>query len=273
MGAPGQIATDQFECLTYEVAEHVATLTINRPQRRNALNRRAYAEVEAGFRAASADKDIRCLIITGSDPAFCSGEDVKEMMTGAEKDKSITRLTAVRPAPTPAAVAALECEVPVIAAINGPAVGWGMELTLFADIRIASERAQMGEIFIRRGLVSDVGGLWRLPSLVGPAKASELLFTGDVIDAAEAHRIGLVSKVVPHGELLVEARALATRIAANAPLALRYMKEGLRRTAYGNLDEIGGWVSQTLGTLFQTADHREGVASFLEKRAPRFTGN
>ena len=273
MSPSPQIAVTDFECLTYEVSNHIATLTINRPDRRNALNRRAYAEIEAGFRAASADRDVRCLIITGADPAFCSGEDVKEMMTGKEKDKSIARLTSVRPAPTPAAVAALECEVPVIAAINGAAVGWGMELALFADIRIASERALMGEIFIKRGLVCDVGGMWRLPALVGPAKASELLFTGDVIDATEAHRIGLVSKVTPHEDLMGEARQIAARIAANAPLALRYMKEGLRRTAYGNLDEIGGWVSQTLGTLFQTADHREGVASFIEKRAPVFTGN
>lgn len=270
MSAP--IATNDFVHLLYEVRDHVATITINRPDRRNALNRRAYDEIEWGFRAAASDPEVRCVIVTAVDPAFCSGEDVKEMMTGAQKDVSVSRLTSVRPEPTPAAVAVLECDKPVIAAVNGAAVGWGMELTLFADIRIASEQAKFGEIFIKRGLISDVGGLWRLPAIVGPAKASELLFTGDVIDAGEALRIGLVSEVTPHAELMERARAMALRIAVNPPLALRFMKEGLRRTAYGDLREIGSWVSGTLGRLFQTEDHREGVQSFLEKRAPVFTG-
>jgi enoyl-CoA hydratase/carnithine racemase len=147
-----------------------------------------------------------------------------------------------------------------------------MELALFADIRIASEHAQFGEIFIKRGLVTDVGGMMILPRLVGPAKAAELLFTGDVIPAQEAERIGLVSRVVRHDELMAAALSLAERIAANAPLALRYLKDGLRRASVRDAREFGSWVSGTLGRLFQTEDHREGVASFLEKRAPQFKG-
>ena len=266
------IKPEDFECVRYEVANFVATITINRPERRNALNRRAYDELECAFRAVSADPDVRCVIVTGSDPAFCSGEDVKEMMTGDAHEGSIRRLTQVRPEPTPAAVAALECDRPIIAAVNGAAVGWGMELSLFADIRIASDKARFGEIFIKRGLISDVGGLWRLPAIVGPAEAAELLFTGDVIDAQRAKELRLVTKVVRHEELMTEAQALASRIACNAPLALRYLKEGLRRTSYGDLREIGSWVSATLGTLFQTEDHKEGVQSFLEKRLPVFKG-
>lgn len=261
-----------FIHVLYSVHEHVATVTLNRPERRNALNRRAYDELEWAFRVATADPEVRCVIVTGSDPAFCSGEDVKEMMTGEQHDASVARLTSVRPEPTPAAVAALECDKPVIAAVNGVAVGWGMELTLFADMRVASEQARFGEIFIKRGLIADVGGLWRLPAIVGPSKASELLFAGDIIDAKEALRIGLVGEVVPHDQLTDAARSLAKRIAVNPPLILRYMKEGLRRTAYGDLREIGSWVSAILGQLFQTEDHREGVKSFLEKRPSVFRG-
>jgi enoyl-CoA hydratase/carnithine racemase len=147
-----------------------------------------------------------------------------------------------------------------------------MELALFADIRMASERAQFGEIFIKRGLVTDVGGMMILPRLVGPAKAAELLFTGDVITAQEAERIGLVTSVVPHADLLPAGMGLAERIASNPPLALRYLKEGMRRASVRDAREFGSWVSGTLGRLFQTEDHREGVASFLEKRAPQFKG-
>jgi len=258
--------------LTYDLRDHVAVVTLNRPEVRNALNARAYADLEAVFRHIQNDNDVRAVVVTGTDPAFCSGEDVKQMMTGPSREQSQARLTSVRPRLTPAAAAVIDCDRPIIAAVNGVAVGWGMELSLFADIRIASERAQFGEIFIKRGLVTDAGGMMILPRLVGPQKAAELLFTGDVIDAREAERIGLVSRVVPHGELMEAAFGLAARIAANAPLALRYMKEGLRRASARDVHEFGSWVSGALGRLFQTEDHREGVASFLDKRAPQFKG-
>lgn len=261
------------ESVLYDVAHHVATITLNRPEQRSALNYDAYDRLEAAFRRAVAEPEVRCVIVTGVDPAFCSGDDVREIMAGP---KSVTAATpaapVVRHKPTPAAMAALECDKPVIAAVNGAAVGWGMELALYADIRIASERAKFAELFIKRGLVCDVGGFYRLPSIVGPAKAAELLFTGDVIDAEEALRIGLVREVAPHAELMARAQALAARIAANPPLALRYMKEGLRRAAYGEPRELGAWAIETIRRLMQTEDHREGVASFLEKRAPIFQG-
>jgi len=265
------IETADFTCVLYSVADHIARITLNRPQRRNALNPRAYAEIEWAFRHASADPEVRCVLVTGSDPAFCSGEDVKEMMT-ADRPPESERPKRVTFAPTPAAMAAIECTKPVIAAVNGPAVGWGMELALYADIRIASERAVFAELFIKRGLVCDVGGFWKLPSIVGPAKAAELLFTGAPIDAAEAGRIGLVSYVVPHDDLMARAEKLAGEIAANSPLALGYMKEGLRKVTAGDPSEIGAWAIEIIYRLFETEDHREGVRSFLEKRAPVFTG-
>lgn len=260
-----------FQATKYSVHDHIATITLNRPERRNALNRRAYDELEAAFRAAQADGEVRCVVVTGADPSFCSGEDVGETMAAA-LEAAAKRQAMVRVPPTPAAMAALDCDKPVIAAVNGAAVGWGMELALYADIRLASSAAKFAELFIKRGLICDVGGLTRLPAIVGPAKAAELLFTGDVIDAAEALRIGLVTEVHPPAELLPRAMALAGRIAANPPLALRFMKEGLRRGVHGDAREVGGWAIETIYKLMRTADHREGVAAFLEKREPKFTG-
>jgi enoyl-CoA hydratase/carnithine racemase len=264
------IAPTDFQCVLYAVENGVATVTLNRPERRNALNRRAYDELEAAFRHAAIDDAARCVVVTGSDPAFCSGEDVKEMMTGERPPEPARPPSEYRA--TPAAMAAIDCPKPVIAAVNGSAVGWGMELALYADIRIASERAVFAELFVKRGLICDVGGFWKLPGLVGQAKAAELLFTGDAIDAAEALRIGLVSYVTPHDQLISRTRDLAERIAGNPPLALAALKEGLRRVTYGDPAEVGAWAIANIYRLFGTEDHREGVRSFLEKRAPVFTG-
>ena len=259
-----------FEHTLVTLDDHVATITLNRPHRRNALNYPAYDELEQSLRAAATDPEVRCLIITGADPAFCSGDDVGEIMAGP---KPVSRAPMpVTFTATPAAMAALECDKPIIAAVNGAAVGWGMELALFADIRIASEKAKFGELFVKRGLVCDVGGFYRLPAIVGPAKAAELLFTGDIFDALEALKIGLVTQLTAHDDLLPQARALAARIAANPPLAVRHLKAGLTRYAYGDPREIGAWAIEKIRLLMQTEDHKEGVASFLEKRAPIFQG-
>jgi len=253
------------EELRYELDGEVAVVTIDRPEARNALTWRTYAELEEVVRTTTA----RCLVITGADPAFCSGDDVKQVMGGGQEGHAPALH---EPRLTPAADALLHTDIPVVAAVNGAAVGWGMELAIMADLRVASERARFGELFVLRGLVSDAPGLGRLAQLVGREKAAELLFTGEVIDAAEALRIGLVGRVVPHEELLPSALALAHRIAANPPLAVQAIKRGLRRALDPDWDQLGVWVSERLAELFRTEDHREGVRAFLEKRPANYVG-
>ena len=247
----------------YAEAGHVGVVTLNRPEVHNALRRKTYDELTELVRTTTA----RALVITGAGRSFCSGDDVRELMNGGEGP-------APRPAArlTPAAGALLHTDVPIVAAVNGPAVGWGMELALMADLRIAARRARFGELFVKRGLCSDVAGIARLAQLVGREHAAELLFTGEVIDASRAERIGLVGRVVDDAELLPAALELAGRIAANPPLAVAALKRGLRRALDPDWTDLGAWVSTTLGELFATEDHREGVRSFLEKRKPRYAG-
>jgi enoyl-CoA hydratase/carnithine racemase len=252
--------------LRYDEADHVGVVTLDRPEARNALTFTTYAELEEVVRTTTA----RCLVVTGTDPAFCSGDDVKQVMQAAGSGTA-DRLQAT-PRLTPAADALLHTDVPVIAAVNGAAVGWGMELALMADIRVASERARFGELFVKRGLCCDAPGLARLAQAVGRERAAELLFTGRLVDAPEAVALGLVSRVVPHHELLPTAVELAGTIAANPPLAVQRLKAGLRRALDPDWHELGSWVSATLAELFRTEDHREGVAAFLDRREPRFTG-
>ena len=252
--------------LTYTEHDHVGVITLNRPEARNALTFTLYGELEEAVRTTSA----RCLVITGADPAFCSGDDVKQVMAGA--GERVSSGLAAEPRLTPAADALLYTDVPIVAAVNGAAVGWGMELALMADIRIASEKAKFGELFVKRGLNCDVAGLGRLAQVVGRAHAAELLYTGRIIDAATACEIGLVSRVVPHDSLLSTAVALATEIASNPPLAVQRMKQGLREALDPDWRDLGRWVTTSLAELFRTADHREGVAAFLEKREPQYQG-
>jgi enoyl-CoA hydratase len=247
----------------YEVDGHVGVVTLDRPEVHNALRHRTYDELNEVVRSTTA----RVLVVTGAGRSFCSGDDVRELMGGGEG-------SAPKPEPrlTPAAAALLETDVPVIAAVNGPAVGWGMELALMADLRVAARRARFGELFVKRGLCSDVAGIARLAQLVGREHAAELLLTGEVIDAERAERIGLVGRVVDDDRLLPVALELAGRIAANPPLAVAALKRGLRRALDPDWRDLGAWVSTTLGELFATEDHREGVRSFLEKREPHYVG-
>ena len=202
--------------LSYEEGpDHVGVITLCRPAARNALTLRTYDELEDAVRRSQA----RCLVITGQDPAFCSGDDVKQVLAAPKAPAAGTLGSNPRLWHTTDAL--LHSDIPIVAAVNGAAVGWGMELAMTADIRVASERAKFGEVFVLLGIMCDAPGLGRLVQAVGREKAAELLFTGDIIAADEAQRIGLVSRVVPHGELMDVALGIARRIAANPPLAVQ----------------------------------------------------
>lgn len=215
--------------LKTETIEHVEILTLNRPDAMNSLTYELYMALEDAIRNTKA----RVVIITGAgDKAFCAGDDVKQVLskgTGNQPDEYARRSRRTGGL-QPTADALLSTDIPVIAAVNGYALGWGMEIALMADIRIASPGAKFSEMFVQRGVSCDAPALGRLAQLVGRERASELLFTGDMIKAEEALGMGLVSRVVPAEDLMPTAIALAQRIAANPPMAVQAIKAGLRRT-------------------------------------------
>ena len=255
--------------LTYEETDHVGVLTLNRPEAMNSLNYELYMALEDQVRSCTA----RALVITGAGKAFCAGDDVKAILGSSEGPpaESVERSRATGGL-TPAADALLHTNVPVIAAVNGAAVGWGMELALMADLRVASTAAKFGELFVVRGLCCDAAGLGRLAQLVGRETATEWLLTGRVFSAEEAKERGLVSRLVEPAQLLPTALELAGQIAANPPLAVQSLKAGLRETLDPNWREVGRWAINEITRLRKTEDSKEGVRAFLEKRAPVYVG-
>lgn len=254
---------------------HVVVLTINRPQTRNALSgEEVFAAFEGRFAELNADQGVRVAILTGSGTAFCSGGNVAEMrdktgMFGGGPGE-ITEGYRVGIQRIPRAFQTLE--VPIIAAVNGPAMGAGCDLASMCDIRIASSSARFAESFVKLGIIPGDGGCWLLPRVVGQSKAAELALTGDTISADEALRIGLVSRVVAPEELMAAALDLANRIAANPPQVLRWTKQLLRQAQSQTLEQALTEAGRVQGMAHQTADHHEAVNAFFEKRVPTFTG-
>ncbi len=263
------------ELVCYEVDGQVATITLNRPDAMNALTLEVGEQLDAALRKAEASDDVRCAVLTGAGKAFCAGDDVNEAWQEENLQRGLAPLKKAIPRPTPETLRVLEFEKPLVAAVNGVAVGVGMDLALVADIRLANQYARFGGLYVNFNLVADFASLRRLPQLVGPSKAAELLFTGDLVDATEAERIGLVSRVVDAGELVDEAQALAAKIASKPPEALRAIKAGLAKgtlMTYADLAGLGEYISRTLVGLFETKDHAEAVSAFMAGREPEFTG-
>jgi enoyl-CoA hydratase len=256
-----------YSLLTLEQREHHAVLTINRPDKLNALNDALIGELARAADEIRNDSAMRGVIITGAGRAFVAGADISELATQTASEGK------ARAERGQAAFALLEnMPKPVIAAVNGFALGGGCELALACHIRIASEAAQFGQPEVKLGITPGYGGSQRLPRLVGNSNALEMLLTGDRINAAEALRIGLVNKVVPADQLMAVAEDLMKRILANGPLAVALCIEAVRRGAAAALDDALALEASHFGLLSATDDMREGMRAFLEKRPAVFTG-
>ena len=259
--------------LLYEKDGNIATLTMNRPDRMNAISGPMLMEMSERLIEADRDRDVRCIVITGAGRAFCAGLDLQDASSGTGigggGGGSVTATLDLRTAP-PTVLHSID--TPVIAALNGGAAGYGMDLALGCDIRVASDRSKLAAAFTRRGVLPESGGTWLLPRLVGWAKAAEIIFTGRTLSAEQCLELGLVNIVVPHGSLEKETRALAEEIASNAPLAVQASKRMMRAAMSEEFDDHVHHVFLQLLPLFQSKDFREGMASFLEKREPNFEG-
>ncbi|MEV4463851.1 crotonase/enoyl-CoA hydratase family protein [Micromonospora echinofusca] len=254
---------------------HVETWTINLPEARNPISGDDVIDaLVARVDAVNADRTVRAVVLTGAGSAFSAGGNVKDMAErvglfgGAPHELRDGYRRGIQRIPR----AMYACDVPLIAAVNGAAVGAGCDLALMCDLRIASERAFFAESFVKLGIIPGDGGAWLLPRAVGAARAAEMALTGDRVDAATALEWGLVSRVVPHGELLTEARRLADRVAANPPHAVRMAKKLLREAQHQSLDSILELSAAMQALAHQTRDHEEAVRAFLDRRDPHFTG-
>lgn len=254
----------------------IAIVTLNRPEKLNALTHEMNGMVNSFVEDIKRDDEVRVAILTGNGRGFCAGTDIS---SGAVPPSSTTGRPASQGEPGPSTYTAgtlwsfSSIPKPTICAVNGAAVGLGSEYPLHCDIRIAAESARWGQVFVLRGMVPDTGaGTYLLPRIVGLAKACELVFSGDIIDAQEMLRIGLVTQVVPNEELMPAAMAMAKKLMRGSPLAIQKCKQlmyrGLDRSITEHLKESSGFLQSS----FETADYREGITSFLEKRDPRWTG-
>ena len=258
------------EVILTEVSDKVAKLTLNRPDTLNALSRDLIAQASDTLRQWSADPSVGAIIITGSGRAFCAGGDVSQM-GGASTDTLEDKIDGLRQAQ---ALSWLLYNIPkvTIAAVNGHAMGAGLGICLSADLRLASSQAKFGTAYAKVGFGGDFGTTWQLARLVGPARAKELFFLSDIIDAVEAHRLGLVNRVVAAEDLMPIVDEMAHRIAHGPLTSYRYMKANVNLSLTTDFRTLLDREAETHLRCGMTEDHQEGVRAFMEKRAPRFTG-
>jgi enoyl-CoA hydratase/carnithine racemase len=272
---PTDTAADQP--VLYNVADHVATITLNRPDRMNAISVPMLRQLASRLEQADLDEEVRVVIVTGAGRAFCAGLDIKDAMAGTGIGAGSSsggsggglRHQTTRNLPT---IELFEMDKPVIGVINGAAAGYGLDLALGCDIRLVAEDAKIITGFAKRGVVPESGGTWYLPRLLGWAKAAEIGFMGRDLTGAEAAEMGLMNRALPADELLPTAHDWAAAIAGNAPLAVQAMKRLFRHGLTEDFQSHSHHVLLQTMLLFQSKDFTEGITSFAERRAPRFTG-
>lgn len=258
-----------MSAIRYEVADGIATITIDRPEKRNAMSFAVLGEFIEATRRAGEDAQARAVIVTGAGGAFCAGTDLSDLASRPPEDRGLRG----RADETDRWWPLVTCAKPTIAAVDGAAVGMGAEFTSQCDVRIATPRARFAWNFSQRGLVPDTGaGTWILPRLLGPSRALELLYSGRFVDAQEALALGYVLRVVEPEKLLDEARSLAASFLAGSPLSQRLIKELVYQSASRDLGQHMDAHTAAMRTCFASEDHREGVAAFLERRPAKFAG-
>lgn len=256
--------------ILYQSEGNIAILTINRPEAKNAFSPEMLTLWRQFIEEAKADDNVRVMIVTGKGDTFCSGGDIREMAEGRIRSWDMKKFLwegAHR------IIFALEdLDKPIIAGINGAAMGAGLDMAIMCDLRVCSDRAKLSESYILMGLAPGDGGAYFLPRLVGIGKALELLLTGDVLSPHEALGVGLVNQVVPHDRLMEETMILAEKIANKPPLAIRMMKRAVYQAQASTLRAHLDYISSQLALLSETQDHQEATQAFLEKRKPIFVG-
>jgi enoyl-CoA hydratase/carnithine racemase len=265
------VATGTDELLV-DRDDHILTITLNRPDRLNAISGPMLNALSKTLQQANTDRDVRVVILTGAGRGFCAGLDLKEQGSGGSESQVTNRGYQLFDLHNSPPIVINRMDKPIVCALNGAAAGYGMDLALGCDIRIASEHAKMGAVFAKRGVLPESGGCWYLPRLLGWAKAAEVAFLGDVLDAQKSLEVGLVNRVVKHEDLMTEARAVATKIANNAPLSVQSTKRMMRLGMEESFEAAVDHIYLQLLPLFQSDDFKEGLAAFAERRDPQFKG-
>ncbi len=265
-----------YQTIILDKKDHIARLTLNRPERLNALNRLMFQELNSALGDVAGDRDVRALVLTGAGRAFCASADIKEerqegdRLLGYMEPYEIYQF--IRSGPQAITTKLHQMQKPTIAMVNGLAIGDGFDWVLACDIRIGCEHSRFMNAFVQMGLVSNTGGTWLYPRALGVNHALELLYTGDWLEAEDALRLGLLNRLVPSGELEEQTMALAAKIAGKAPVANRLVKEMVYRGLGQSLEEHLSEAAMAEVLTLTSEDHREALAAFLEKREPKFTG-